>query len=51
MGRKFVGMELDERYFAEARSRIAAAYGDWDNARKQLVIRNDVVDFGLFATT
>jgi len=34
LGRKFVGVEMDGGYFAEASTRIAAAYGDWDNARK-----------------
>lgn len=34
LGRKFIGIELDTRYFATAKSNVAAAYKDWGNAKK-----------------
>jgi adenine-specific DNA-methyltransferase len=50
LGRRFIGMELDARNFAEAQSRIAAAYGDWGNARKRVVATaSDIRDLPLFA--
>ncbi len=50
LGRKFIGMELDSRNFAEASSRIAAAYGDWGNARRRVVAAaSDMAGLPLFA--
>lgn len=49
LGRKFVGIEMDGGYFAEASTRIAAAYGDWDKARKvRRGKRDDFADMPLF---
>lgn len=50
-GRRFIGMEQDEGYFRTAKLRIAAAYKDWDNARKVVVGKtDDYADMPLFAT-
>jgi len=50
LGRKFIGIEMDSGYFAEASTRIAAAYGDWDKARKvRRGKRDDYADMPLFA--
>ena len=50
LGRKFVGIEMDGGYFAEASARIAAAYGDWDKARKVRKGKaTDTADLPLFA--
>lgn len=50
LGRKFVGIEQDAGYFEEASRRIAAAYKDWDKARKVRKGRaTDTADLPLFA--
>lgn len=49
LGRKFVGIEQDEGYFAEAKSRVAVAYRDWGNMGKQRKASDTHEDLPLFA--
>lgn len=48
--RKFIGIEQDAGYFANAQKRIAAAYGDWDKAMSAKRVFSDKNhDMPLFA--
>lgn len=47
--RKFIGMERDKYYYDTAQKRIAAAYGDWDNAFVARKLPSSHADLPLFA--